>query len=191
MGALLFEVILIVIQLMLFAAVAAFLLRTLAWVVSGQLDVPFVPTPVRYAEAVATTLELAQGDVVYELGSGDGRFVLACARLAPEASFVGIERNALLYAASLFRKYRAGNPGNVEFRRGDFFKTDLSPANKMYVYLLDSVMHRLQPKFEREFKGRVASRAFPFSRKELSNVIELTETIGAHGQHLLFVYDFK
>jgi len=51
-------------------------------------------------------------------------------------------------------------------------------------------MFQLQPKFEKEFKGRVASRAFPIPRKELSNVVALTERIGMHGQHLLFVYDF-
>ena len=190
MGALSLEAILLVVQLLLFAAVAAFLLRMMVWVISGYLDVPFVPTPVRYAEAVAATLELAPGDTVYELGSGDGRFLLACAKLAPEATFVGIERNPLLHVAALFRKYRAKSPANVEFRRGDLFKSDFSPATKMYVYLLDSVMHQLQPKFEREFKGRVASRAFPFARKQLSNVVALTEQVGAHGQHLLFVYDF-
>ncbi|HTR18661.1 MAG TPA: class I SAM-dependent methyltransferase [Candidatus Paceibacterota bacterium] len=190
MGALLLEVVLLVVQLLLLAAIAVFLVRILVWVISGHLDVPFVPTPPRYASTVALALEVWPGDVVYELGSGDGRFVLACASLSPRSRFVGIERNPLLHAAALFRRYRAGNPGNVEFRRGNFFRTDFSEANKVYAYLLDSVMYRLQPKFEREFKGRVASRAFPFARKELSNVIALTETVGAHGQHLLFVYDF-
>jgi len=184
------EVLLLAVQIALFAAVAAFLLRVLVWAISGQLDAPFVPTPTRYAKTVVETLELSPSDVVYEIGSGDGRFVLACARLAPDTKFVGIERNPFLHIIARFKKYRGGNPRNMEFRRGDFFKADFSQATKMYAYLLDSAMYQLQPKFEREFKGRVASRAFPFVRKELSNVIELSGTIGAHGQHLLFVYDF-
>lgn len=190
MGMLAFEIALLIVQLLLAAATAFFLFRVLVFAISGHLDVPFVPTPVTYAEIVAAALELSPGDVVYELGSGDGRFLLSYARLEPGARYVGVERNPLLHAMARMRKRLAGNPTNVEFRRGDFYKTDFSPANKMYLYLLDSVMHELQPKFEREFKGRLASRAFPFSRKALSNVVALTEKIGAHGQHLLFVYEF-
>jgi hypothetical protein len=182
---------LLLIQISLFAAVAIFLFRLIVWIVSGNLDAPFVPTPERYAELVAVVLEFSPGDVVYELGSGEGSFMLACAALAPDTRFVGIERNPFLHGAALVRKRWAGNPQNVELRRGNFFKSDLSEATKIYAYLLDTVMFRLKPKFEKEFKGRVASRAFPIPKMELSNVVALTERIGAHGQHLLFVYDFK
>ena len=190
MGALWLEAVVLLLPLGLFVAVVIFILRPLTWVISGHLDVPFVPTSMRYAPNVAAALDIRPGDVVYELGSGDGRFMLACARLEPGARFLGVERNPFLHATALWRKRIAGDPQNVEFKRGNFFETDFSPANKMYVYLLDSVMHRLQPKFEQEFTGRVASRAFPFSRKEISNVVALTEKVGAHGQHLLCVYDF-
>ncbi len=190
MGALVLEITLLLIQLALAVAAVIFLYRCLVFLISGQLEVPFVPTPIRYADIVVATLEVATGDVVYELGSGDGRFMLACAALAPEATFVGVERNPLLHVAALVRKRLSRSPHNITFVRGNFFKVDLSAANKVYAYLLDSVMVQLQPKFDREFKGRVASRAFPFSRKQLSNVVALTDRIGAHGQHLLFVYDF-
>jgi len=178
------------IQVVLLIGIAIFVVRMILWVVTGELDAPFVPTPVRYAEHVTAALEIAPGDVVYELGCGDGRFMLALAQFAPEATFVGIERNLLLYAVALFRRRRAGY-SNASFRRSNFFDVDFSGANKVYAYLLDSAMHKLQPKFEREFKGRVASRTFPFTRKEMSNAILLTERIGAHGQHLLFIYDFE
>jgi hypothetical protein len=190
MGALEFEAILLVLQLVLLGAVLFFLGRILIWVISNHLDVPFVPTPMRYAPIVIEALEVREGDIVFELGSGDGRFLLACARLDPSIRFVGIERNPLLHLAALLRKRFTGRPSNAEFRLGNFFATDLSEADKVYAYLLDPVMFRLQSKFEKEFKGRVASRAFPFPRRELSNVVALTETIGGHGQHLLFVYDF-
>src|SRR5665213_2433124 len=129
---LILEVVLIVTQLLLLAGVLIFLYRVLVWIVSGHLDVPFVPTPTRYADIVATVLELQPDDVVYELGSGDGRFMLACAAFAPEARFVGIERNPLLHLLALLRKRLAKDPSNVEFRRGNFFTTDFSGANKMY-----------------------------------------------------------
>jgi Putative methyltransferase len=190
MGALAFEAGLLIIQVLLFVAVAVFLFRVLVFAISGYLDVPFVPTSVHYADIVAATLDLSPGDVVFELGSGDGRFMLALAALQPGARFVGVEHNPLLHIAALTRRRFGGDPGNVEFQRGDFFATDFSPANKMYLYLLDPVMHQLQPKFDNQFKGRVVSRAFPFTRKKLSNVVALSDHIGMHGQHLLFVYDF-
>lgn len=190
MSALVLAGFLLGIQLVLLVVAALFLWKIVTWLISEHLDVPFVPTPTRYANIIAAALELSPGDVVYELGSGDGKFMLACAALEPEARFVGVERNPLLHLASVVRKHIAGNPPNVEFRRGNFFKTDLSDANKIYAYLLDPVMFRLQPKFEKEFRGRIASCAFPFPRRELANVVALTDVIGAHGQHLLFVYDF-
>lgn len=190
MGVLVYAAVLLLIQLGLLVAVAIFLFRLIVWIISGNLDAPFVPTPARYAELVAVVLEFSPGDVVYELGSGDGAFMLACAKVAPETRFVGIERNPFLHMLALARKYFAGNPRNAEFRRGNFFKANFSEATKVYAYLLDTVMFQLRPKFEKEFKGRLASRAFPIPGRELSNVIALTERIGAHGQHLLFVYDF-
>jgi predicted RNA methylase len=155
------------------------------------MDAPFVRTPAHFATIVAESLELASGDVVFELGSGTGTFMLALAALAPQARFIGIERNPFLHTTALMRKRLAGNPQNVEFRRGDLFKADFSEANKAYAYLLDTVMYRLQPKFEREFKGILASRAFPFPQRRPDGVVALSEHIGAHGQHLLFMYDLK
>ena len=190
MEALTFELLLLVVQVALFIAVCFFVFRSLLWLVSGRMDAPFVPTPTRYADIVAGSLELAPGDVVFELGSGAGTFVFALAALAPEARFIGIERNPFLHIIALARKRLVGSPKNVEFRRGDLFRSDFSEANKAYAYLLDTVMHRLQPKFEQEFKGVLASRAFPFPRKKPDGVVTLSEHIGAHGQHLLFMYDF-
>lgn len=184
------EALALVLPLALIAISAMFVYRLSVFLISGWLDAPFVPTPERYADLISEVLELSPGDIVYELGSGDGAFMLACARLSPDCTFVGIERNPLLHVAALFSRKRAGTPANVEFRRGNFFDADLSRANKAYAYLLDPTMFRLAPKFDKEFRGRLVSRAFPIPRRELSNVVELTDQIGSHGQHLLFVYDF-
>jgi hypothetical protein len=190
MEALIFQLLLLLVQVALFVAVCFFVFRCLVWLVSGRMDAPFVPTPVHFAGLVVEALELAPGDVVFELGSGAGTFMLALAALSPEARFVGIERNPFLHLIALVQKRLAGNPQNVEFRRGDIFEADFSEANKVYAYLLDTVMHHLHPKLEREFKGVLASRAFPFPRKKPDGVVALSDHIGAHGQHLLFMYDF-
>lgn len=181
--------ILVAIQVGLLISAAIYVFWMARWLIWGKLDAPFLPTPIRYAPAILATLDTRHGDIVYELGSGDGRFMLVCARLAPQARFVGVERNALLHLIALMRM-RCAKLDNVEFKRADFFSIDFSQATKMYTYLLDSMMLRLKPKFEQEFTGRLASRAFPIPRRESATVVELTDKVGAHGQHLLFVYDF-
>jgi hypothetical protein len=185
------ETVFLIVELGLLTAAIFFFMRAAQWFVYGRVDAPFVPTPTRYAHIVVEALDVRKGDTVYELGSGDGRFVLAYAKCVPDASYIGIERNPFLHAVALVRKRIAGNPPNVEFRRGDFFKADLSGADKIYAYLLTSVMRELESKFESEFSGRLASRAFTLAQKEPSSIIALGDRAGAHGQHKLFVYDFE
>jgi hypothetical protein len=191
MGPYALEIAFLLVELGLFTAAVLFFRRAILWFVFGQLDAPFVPTPKRYASVVTEALDVQAGDTVYELGSGDGRFVLACAKLSPTARFLGVERNIFLHLIASTRKRFAGNPTNVEFRRGDLFETDLSHTNKMYLYLLTPAMLDLQSRFEKEFSGRVASRAFKFANKEPSSVVALGTRSGAHGQHNLYVYDFE
>ncbi len=181
----------IVIDIFLLSVVLLLCLLMITWVVSFYMDVPFVPTPSDAFPKIKQVLRLGSGDVVYELGSGDGRFLLACALREPRARFIGIERNPLLYTYSLFRKHLAGNPSNLTFLRASFFDIDLSGATKIYAYLLDPIMDALLPKFERELShARIASRAFKFSKKDPAETLRLSEQPGSHNQHMLYVYDF-
>jgi predicted RNA methylase len=186
-----FETIFLIVELGLLTAAVFFFLRAIQWFMFGRVDAPFVPTPQKYAGIVVEALDVRDNDTVYELGSGDGRFILACAKLSPRSKYVGIEYNPLLHVIALIRKRVTSGAHNVEFRRGNFFDTDFSEADKLYAYLLTTVMRELEPKFGREFKGRVASRAFTLANKEPSSVIQLSDRAGAHGQHNLYVYDFE
>src|SRR5258708_2354498 len=69
----------------------------ITFVLSVHFDVPFVPTPFASLSKVLGALDLQPGNVVYELGSGDGRLLLAAARAHPDVSFLGIERNLMLH----------------------------------------------------------------------------------------------
>ena len=164
-----------------------------AFITIGFLvEVPFVRTSRRVYPLIADALEIKENDVVYELGSGDGGFLLTLSTQFPHTRFVGIERNIVLHwLAQLCKRFFYGNPPNVSFRRENFFKTDFSETTKMYTYLLTGVMNRLLPTFERELKGaRIASLAFQFKEKQPSHVVELSKKRGSHGEHLLYVYDF-
>lgn len=182
---------LIVLQIV-FVLVALFAFMTIATgTLSLAMGVPYVRTFSRLYPQIAQELTIEPGDVVYELGSGDGGFSLYLAHRFPEARFVGIERNPILYVAAHIRRFLQGSPSNVMFRRENFFESDLRDATKVYAYLLTTVMDVLLPKCTEELKkARVVSRAFQFSQKHCSRAIRLTAKEGLHGQHMLYVYEF-
>jgi len=124
-------------------------------------DVPYVQTP---NEVVVEMLRLARvdrNDVVYDLGSGDGRLVIAAAR-DYGARGVGIEIDPRLVAQSAESARRAGVGERVTFREGDLFQTNLSDATVVTLYLSPALNLRLRPKLLRELRpgARIVSHAF-------------------------------
>src|SRR3989338_436431 len=164
----------------------------ITFAIAASLEVPYVVMPRAFYQAITDALNIQPDDTVYELGSGNGGFLLTLASQFPGTRFVGLERNAMLYWYSCVRKRTLyGNPPNVSFRRENFLTAEFSEATKMYVYLYNSIMDQLLPRFESEVGTlRIASRAFQFKHKEASHIVELSKKPGNHGQHLLYVYDF-
>ena len=111
-----------------------------------QPDVLFVGTP---PDVVAAMLDLAAvtpADTVYDLGSGDGRVLLAAARKG--ATAVGIELDPALADQSRAAAEAAGLADKVSFRRGDIFKQDLRPATVVTMYLTPSLNVQLRPQLD-------------------------------------------
>ncbi len=123
-------------------------------------DVPFLVTP---SEVVAAMLELAEvtdKDTVYDLGSGDGRIVLAAAR-ERGARAVGIEIDPELVECSRQAIRAAGLESKVRVVRGDIFKQKLTPATVITFYLKPGVNDQLRPQFDRLPPGtRIVSHQF-------------------------------
>ena len=125
------------------------------------LDVPFVPTP---DEVVAGMLALAgvrAGDVVYDLGCGDGRIVIAAARRRGVRA-VGIDIDPRRIAEAEAGARRAGVADRTRFVRQDLFDADLREATVVTLYLLPSLNVRLRPKLLAELAPgtRVVSHGF-------------------------------
>jgi ribosomal protein L11 methylase PrmA len=124
-------------------------------------DVPFVPTPER---VVAKMLELAKvgpQDVVYDLGSGDGRIVIAAAkRYGARGVGIDIDPDRIKEARANARK--AGVEQRVRFRQGDLFQAKIGDATVVTIYLLSGINRRLRPKLLSELKPgtRIVSHAF-------------------------------
>src|SRR5262245_41559572 len=106
-------------------------------------DIHYVPTPNDVVAAMLSIADVGPSDVVYDLGSGDGRIVIAAAKRG--ARGVGIELEPSLVAEANKNAKRAGVADRVSFIEGDIFQTDVSAATVVTLYLLSSINERLKP----------------------------------------------
>ena len=106
-------------------------------------DVPWVPTPDVLVDKMLEMAEVTADDLVVDLGSGDGRLVIAAARLGARA--VGVELAPNLVALSARRAAEAGVADRTEFVAADLFDFDLSPATVVTMFLLPDINYRLRP----------------------------------------------
>lgn len=122
-------------------------------------DVVWVPTPEPMVELMLDMANVTPEDVVVDLGSGDGRLVIAAARRGARAR--GVEYNPDMVALSRQRAVEAGVQARATFVEGDMFEADISDATVMAVFLLTENMRRLQPKFLSLRPGtRIVSNTF-------------------------------
>ena len=124
-------------------------------------DAPFVPTPESVVDAMLALAHVTPADVVYDLGSGDGRIPIAAATKCG-AFGVGIEMDSLLIRRSNDNLKQAGVGDRVRFVYGDLFETDISGATVVTMFLLPRLTERLIPKFKRELRPgtRIVSHKF-------------------------------
>lgn len=140
------------------SAAASLLAQTPA---KKEPDVIYVPTPQPVVEAMLELAQVKASDVVYDLGSGDGRIVITAAKKYG-ARAVGVEMDAALVKKARENAAAAGVSGRVRFVHQDLFTTSLRPASVVTLYLLQSINERLRPKLVRELKpgSRVVSHVF-------------------------------
>ena len=124
-------------------------------------DVIYVPTPQPVVDAMLELARVKRTDVVYDLGSGDGRIVITAAKKYG-ASGVGIEIDPALVKQARANAAAAGVSSRVRFVTRDLFTADLSKASVVTLYLLQSINERLRPKLVRELKPgtRIVSHVF-------------------------------
>ena len=114
-------------------------------------DVHFATTPHKVVKEMLKLAEVNKDDVVFDLGSGDGRIVIAAARDFGGRG-VGVELDKELIAESVQNAKEEGVTERVKFLEEDFFKVDLRDATVVTLYLLPQLNARLLPKFLKELK---------------------------------------
>lgn len=124
-------------------------------------DIHFVPTRQAVADAMLKLARVAAGDVVYDLGSGDGRIVILAAQKYG-ARGVGVELDPRLVRISRQVAREGGVADRVTFIEGDLFTADISEATVVMLYLSPTVNMRLEPKLKRELRPgtRIVSHRF-------------------------------
>jgi SAM-dependent methyltransferase len=128
-------------------------------------DIFFVPTWVPVVHEMLALAGVTRNDVVYDLGSGDGRIVILAAQ-EYGARGVGIELDPKLVAASRQVAADANLADRVTFIEGDLFTADISGATVVTLYLSTTVNRELENKLRRELRAgtRIVSHQFPIGR---------------------------
>jgi tRNA G37 N-methylase Trm5 len=138
-------------------------------------DVVFVPTPQEVVEAMLKLANVHQGDVLYDLGSGDGRIpVTAAKQYGIRAYGIDIDPQRIEEATENAKKNGVTNL--AQFRREDLFKTNFREATVVTLYLLPELNVKLRPRLLAELKPgtRIVSHQFDMGTWKPDKKVELS-----------------
>jgi len=153
--------------------------QDLNWQAFKGYDVPYVPTPVEVVDEMLRLAGLKAGDVLYDLGCGDGRIVIAAAKRFGVRA-VGIDIDPLRIQESQANAAAAGLAAKVRFLQQDLFETDFRDATVITMYLLTSVNMRLRPKLLTDLKPgtRLVSHSFEMGEWRPDKTTVVTTSFG-------------
>ena len=125
------------------------------------INAPYVTTPEDVVSALLKLADVKKGDIVYDLGCGDGRIVIAAAKEYGTHG-VGVDINPERIKEARANAKRAGVEALVKFEVNDLFDTDIHEATVVALYLLPEINLRLRPKLLKDLKpgARVVSHSF-------------------------------
>lgn len=142
----------------------------------GKIDVIYVPTPHETVDAMLKLGEVGPGDVIYDLGSGDGRIPIEAAKRFGTRG-VGIDISPIRVAEAKANARAAGVTRLVRFRQEDLFTADFREASVVMLYLLPDLNLRLRPKLLAELKPgtRIVSHAWDMGDWKPEKTVEVAE----------------
>ena len=154
---------------------------------------PYVPTPWVIVDEMLKLADIRGEDVVYDLGSGDGRLVITAAKRFG-ARGVGVELQTELVEMARIAAKHEGVADRVKFVQGDLFETDIKDASVVMLYLLPRFVTRLIPRLRAELRPgtRIVSHDYPLAPwppdKELSMDVAEKEMISGTSWTRLYFY---
>jgi cyclopropane fatty-acyl-phospholipid synthase-like methyltransferase len=150
-------------------------------------EVPFVPTPPEVVDRMLEVAQVKPGDVIYDLGSGDGRIIIRAAKRYGVKG-VGIEIDTELVQKARDNAFREKVDHLVEFRLQDALTVDVSPATVVTLYMLPEFNAKLRPMLEKQLKpgSRVVSHDFEIQGWVPDKVEQITGDVFHNHTVLLF-----
>jgi len=115
---------------------------------------PFVPSPVQVIQFMLKLADLKAGEVLFDLGAGDGRTVIMAAKTFG-ARAVGVELREDLAKKALSTIHDSGLADRVTIVNGDMFSVNLTSADVVFLYLTTSANEKIRPKLETDLKKGV------------------------------------
>ncbi|MGE0041466.1 MAG: cyclopropane-fatty-acyl-phospholipid synthase family protein [Vicinamibacterales bacterium] len=153
---------------------------------------PFVPTPQEVVDRMLQLAGVTKDDVVYDLGSGDGRIVITAAQRFG-ARGVGVDIDPLRIAESRANAARAGVSDRVTFKLQDALTTDVSEATVVTLYLLSASNLKLRPILTRQLEpgARIVAHAFSMGDWKPAKVDTFTDSANSPRTLYLWIADGK
>src|ERR1700733_7135689 len=176
-------------RLVLFAPVIGVLYVLGVWSATAQDTIaPYYPTPNTIVDKMLQLGELKAGEKMFDLGSGDGRLVIAAARKY-KADATGVELDDSLYKQSMDRIKSLGLSATARIIHGDLLKQDYSSADLLTVYLLPVGNGLVTPILEKQLKkgARIVAHDFEFSAWTPEKIQDIDDD-GEGRAHRLYLY---
>lgn len=168
-----------------------FILALVAWLQTPATNLaPWVPTPADVVDRMLAFAKVGPDDVVYDLGCGDGRIVIAAAKKYG-ARGVGVDIDPQRIDESIANARKAGVEKLVTFRVQDAMKTDVSGATVVTLYLLSFANVQLRPILQKQLKpgARVVSHNFGMGDWVPHQVDTFTDALG--GKRTLYLWTIR
>lgn len=138
------------------AIIFTFIFLAMAFIIIGIIStliirIPYVNTPRDYIKKITPELEIAKDSVVYDLGCGNGDFLLEALKFNPKKC-IGYEISPVAFICAMYNTFFKGG-SKIYIRFENFFKADISKADIIYLYLIPRAIIPLQEKFKKELKS--------------------------------------
>lgn len=159
-------ILLIILLIVLFIILGTF-------AVGGILAAPYLPTLPKQRRYIISLIDFKNGNVVYDLGCGDGSFLFDCVKKNSNIKAIGFEIALLPYLFGIFRKF-LGRYKNITIKYRNLFNQEIGDADIIFVFLLEKCYPKLTDKFSKELKGDclVVVEAWPLKNIQPYKIIQ-------------------
>ena len=149
---------------------------------------PYVASPTRVVELMLEMAKIKPGETLYDLGSGDGRIVIAAAEKY-QAKAIGVEISPKLVASATAEIEKAGLSAQARVIQGDVLQTDFTGADVVTMYLETKLNGELRPNLEKFLKpgARVVSHDYPVPGWKPTRV----EKVEGRVMHTIYLYEIQ